>query len=149
MTSEETSKDIPSTHPRRLSLLTRARLTEGVLKGMTSFDGLIAHGRGEAFDYLFDERTHDFALRSIDAAAAYFITAEHPVISVNGNTAALVPAELVMLSDFLDSPLEVNIFHTSPEREMLIRDHLTAHGALKVLLPEKESTIPFLESNRR
>jgi len=149
MRGEETTKDIPATHPRHLSLMTRARLTEGVRQGMTSFDGLIAHGRGEAFDYLLGERTHDFALRSIEAATAHFLTADHPVISVNGNTAALVPAELVMLAELLDSPLEVNIFHPSPERELLIRDHLIAHGARKVLLSEKEVTLPFLDSNRR
>ncbi|MCI0662616.1 MAG: phosphopantothenate/pantothenate synthetase [Acidobacteria bacterium] len=149
MTGEETPKDIPASHPRRISLVTRARLTAGVHQGMTSFDGLIAHGRGEAFDYLLGERTHDFALRSIEAAAAYFLIAEHPVISVNGNTAALVPAELVALSELLDLPLEVNIFHANPEREMLIRDHLIAHGARNVLLPEKEFTLPFLDSNRR
>jgi 4-phosphopantoate---beta-alanine ligase len=149
MAGEEATRDIPSTHPRRLSLMTRARLTEGVRQGITSFDGLIAHGRGEAFDYLLDERTHDFALRSIEAAAAQFLIAEHPVISVNGNTAALVPAELIQLSELLDSPLEINIFHTSPERETKIRDHLMAHGARSVLLPEKEFSLPFLESNRR
>jgi len=149
MTGEETTKDIPSTHPRRLSLMTRARLTEGVLQGLTSFDGLIAHGRGEAFDYLLDERTHDFALRSIEAAAAHFLAAEHPVISVNGNSTALVPEELVMLSELVGSPLEVNIFHASSERELRIRDYLIAHGARKVLLPENEFTLPFLDSNRR
>jgi 4-phosphopantoate--beta-alanine ligase len=149
MAGEEAAKDIPSTHPRRLSLVTRARLTEGVRQGITSFDGLIAHGRGEAFDYLLDERTHDFALRSIEAAAAQLLTAERPVISVNGNTAALVPDELVGLSGLLNAPLEVNIFHASSDREFRIRDHLIAHGAGMVLLPEKEFTLTFLESNRR
>jgi 4-phosphopantoate---beta-alanine ligase len=149
MTTPEPQIDIPSTHPRRQSLLTRTKLVQGVERGITSFDGLIAHGRGEAFDYLIGERTHDFALRSIEAAAALSLAATHPVISVNGNTAALVPEELVVLSDLLNSPLEVNIFHSGHEREIRIRDHLLSHGARRVLLPEREFALPFLQSNRR
>jgi 4-phosphopantoate---beta-alanine ligase len=149
MISREPQAEIPTTHPRRVSLLTRAKLTEGVRQGITSFDGLLAHGRGEAFDYLLGERTHEFAVRAINAAAALFLIAERPVISVNGNTAALVPQELVMLSEILDSPLEVNIFHPSPERELRIREHLISNGARRVLLPEQQFILPFLESNRR
>jgi len=43
---------IPKSHPRYISLRTRNVLVEGVNKGITSIHGLIAHGRGEAFDYL-------------------------------------------------------------------------------------------------
>ncbi|MCI0390934.1 MAG: phosphopantothenate/pantothenate synthetase [Acidobacteria bacterium] len=127
----------------------RTRLTEGVREGITSLDGLLAHGRGEAFDYLLGERTRDFALRSIEAAAALLLVARRPVISVNGNTAALVPRELGMLSEILDAPLEVNLFHASREREVRIHDHLLAHGGRRVLLPEPEFVLPDLQSNRR
>jgi len=149
MTAQESQGEIPLNHPRRVSLLTRARLTEGVRKGITSFDGLLAHGRGEAFDYLLGEKTHDFAARAIEAAAALFLVARRPVISVNGNTAALVPEELAALSEILGSPLEVNLFHASREREGRIREHLLARGARHVLLPEQEFVLPSLQSNRR
>jgi 4-phosphopantoate---beta-alanine ligase len=140
---------IPLNHPRRLSLETRTRLTDGVRRGITSFDGLIAHGRGEAFDYLLGEKTHDFAQRAVDAAAALLLVAKRAVISVNGNAAALVPQELGALSEILVSPLEVNLFHASREREVKIRDHLLSHGARQVLMPEEDFAITGLDSNRR
>ena len=149
MTTQEAQVGIPLDHPRRVSLLMRARLTDGVRQGITSLDGLLAHGRGEAFDYLLGERTRDFAARAIEAAAALLLVARRPVISVNGNTAALVPRELGMLSEILDAPLEVNLFHASREREVNIHDHLLAHGGRRVLLPELEFVLPHLQSNRR
>src|SRR5262245_26516792 len=117
MMAKDSQAEIPLNHPRRASLLTRARLTEGTRQGITSLDGLIAHGRGEAFDYLLGEKTHDFATRAIEAAAALLLVAGHPVISVNGNAAALIPRELAALSQILSSSLEVNLFHASRERE--------------------------------
>jgi 4-phosphopantoate--beta-alanine ligase len=149
MAAEESQSQIPLNHPRRASLLTRARLTEGTRQGITSLDGLIAHGRGEAFDYLLGEKTHDFAARAIEAAAALFLIARHPVISVNGNAAALIPRELAALSKLLGSPLEVNLFHASGEREDRIRKHLLSHGAGQVLLPQQEFVLPYIQSNRR
>jgi 4-phosphopantoate---beta-alanine ligase len=146
---QESQSGIPSNHPRRASLLTRARLAEGARQGITSLDGLIAHGRGEAFDYLLGEKTREFAARAIEAAAALFLVARRPVISVNGNAAALVPRELAALSKVLGSPLEVNLFHASRDREDRIRDHLLSHGAAQVLLPQQEFVLPYLESNRR
>jgi 4-phosphopantoate---beta-alanine ligase len=153
MTSQESQSEIPLNHPRRLSLMTRARLTEGTRQGITSLDGLIAHGRGEAFDYLLGERTHGFAARAVDAAAALFLAARRPVISVNGNAAALIPHELVALSkalsNFGGAPLEVNLFHAGGDREDRIRNHLIAHGADQVLLPQRDVVLPHLDSNRR
>src|SRR5215813_7297335 len=149
MTTQESQVEIPLNHPRRFSLLMRARLTEGVRQGITSLDGLLAHGRGEAFDYLLGERTRDFALRGIEAAAVLLLVARRPVVSVNGNTAALVPRELGALSEILDAPLEVNLFHASPEREARIHDHLLAHGGRQVLLPDRDFILPHLQSNRR
>src|SRR3989344_3012122 len=109
---------IPKSHPRYASLKTRELIVKGVENGVTSIHGLIAHGRSETFDYLLGEKTTDAAKKSIDAAAALLLLAEFPVISVNGNTAALVPKGLVELSKILDAPLEVNIFHASEEREV-------------------------------
>ena len=46
-------KDVPPSHPRYRSLLMRHLITEGGKKSIVAESGLIAHGRGEAFDYLF------------------------------------------------------------------------------------------------
>ena len=141
--------DVPATHPRYESLRTRDAIVACVEKGVTSIHGLIAHGRGEAFDYLLGERTRDFALDAIDAAAAMLVTGERPVVSVNGNAAALVPDELVALADRVAAPLEVNIFHASKARERAIREHMQAHGAPDVLMPTEHAVLDFIDSNRR
>ena len=121
--------DVPKTHPRYLSLTLRDTIVAGVEQGITSIHGLIAHGRGEAFDYLIGEMTQPFAIEAIHAAAAMLHLAEHPVISVNGNVAALVPDALIELGQVLNAPLEVNIFHTETGREQRIREHLLKHKA--------------------
>jgi 4-phosphopantoate--beta-alanine ligase len=140
---------IPKSHPRYESLKIREKIVEGVEKGITSLHGLIAHGRGEAFDYLLGEKTLSVAKKSIDSAAALLLTANNPIISVNGNSAALVPKELVRLSKIIPAKLEVNIFHTSKNRELKIKKHLIKNGAKKVLLPQKNCKIKYLESNRK
>jgi 4-phosphopantoate--beta-alanine ligase len=141
--------DVPKSHPRYESLRIRDAIVAGVEEGVTSAHGLIAHGRGEAYDYLLGERTHDFAVAAIDAAARLLKRATHPVISVNGNVAALVAADLVALSQALEAPLEVNIFHSSDERERAIRACLQEHGAGEVLMPTREAQLDFIDSNRR
>ncbi len=141
--------DVPRSHPRYESLRTRDAIVAGVQKGITSPHGLIAHGRGEAYDYLLGEKSHDFALAAIDAAAHMLIHARHPVVSVNGNVAALVPDELVELADTLDAPLEVNIFHSSKEREEAIRQFLEEHGAKRLLMPSRDAELDFIDSNRK
>ena len=140
---------VPASHPRYASLRTRDAIVAGMEKGVTSVHGLIAHGRGEAFDYLLGERTRDFAREAIDAAAAMLATARRPVVSVNGNAAALVPGELAALAAALAAPLEVNIFHASKEREHAIRGHLEAHGAREVLMPTAHAVLDGIDSNRR
>ena len=141
--------DVPASHPRYASLRTRDAIVAGVERGVTSVHGLVAHGRGEAFDYLLGERTRDFAREAIDAAAAMLVAARRPVVSVNGNAAALVPGELVALAAALDAPLEVNIFHASKERERAIREHMVAHGAPDVLMPSAHAVLDHIDSNRR
>ncbi|MBI2660940.1 phosphopantothenate/pantothenate synthetase [Candidatus Woesearchaeota archaeon] len=140
---------LPKSHPRHESLRIRELIAEGIKKGITSEHGLIAHGRGEAFDYLLGEKTNDFALGAIEASAALLLDAKHPVISVNGNSAALVPKELAELSNVLNCPLEINIFHASKEREIKIKDYLLSNGAKNVLLPENDTTLRHLDSNRK
>ena len=110
--------------------------------------GLIAHGRGEAFDYILGEQTIPPALEAERAAAALLKLAERPVISVNGNTAALVPRELVELSKASGAPLEVNLFYRSEERARRIAELLKAAGAEEVLW-KPETEIEGLSSERR
>jgi len=141
--------DVPKSHPRYFSLMTREIIVHGVEIGITSSHGLLAHGRGEAFDYLLGEKTHEFARSAIAAGAALLTLAKKPVISVNGNVAALVPDQLVKLSHALHCPIEVNIFNSSAEREVKIRDYLIEHGARSVLLPSATCILPHIESNRR
>lgn len=141
--------DAPKSHPRYESLRLRDAIVAGVKRGVTSEHGLIAHGRGEAYDYLLGERTHDFTIAAIDAAARLLVDAQHPVISVNGNVVALVAADMVRLGEALGAPLEVNIFHTSEERERAIRACLEEHGASEVLMPTRDAELDFIESNRR
>lgn len=141
--------DVPKTHPRYLSLTLRDKIVNGVENGITSIHGLIAHGRGEAFDYLIDETTQPFAIKAIRAAAAMLCLAKHPVISLNGNVAALVPEELIVLGQILNAPLEVNIFHTESGREKKIREHLIGHGAKEVLMPSTDKQLSYIDSNRK
>ena len=115
---------IPRSHPRYESLMTRELIAEGVKKGITSIQGLIAQGRGEAFDYLIGEKSLQNALHSEKVAAAKLLLARKPVISVNGNAAALVPEELIRLSELVNAPLEVNLFHRTEQRIQKIIQHL-------------------------
>ena len=124
-------------------------MAAGVERGITSAHGLIAHGRGEAFDYLIGEKTQSFAKEAIRGATAMLLLAKHAVISVNGNTAALVPHNLVDLGRILNAPLEVNIFHASAAREQAIQSHLLKNGAAEVLMPTKESQLSYIDSNRK
>ena len=141
--------DVPESHPRYVSLRLRDTIVAGVESGVTSIHGLMAHGRGEAFDYLIGETTQPFAMDAIRAGAATLLLAGHPVISVNGNVAALTPGELVAFSKVLKAPLEVNIFHASKERERAIREHLKRHGADHILMPTTGAQLSYIDSNRK
>ncbi|UWG47207.1 Phosphopantothenate synthetase [Halanaeroarchaeum sp. HSR-CO] len=140
--------DIPADHPRHDSLVTRHRIEAGVDAGITSRQGLIAEGRGEAFDYLLGEETIPSADAAERAAAAQLLLADHPVLSVNGNAAALVPDELVDLAEVVGADLEVNLFNRTPERMEAIAEHLRDHGATTVKGLEADERIPGLEHER-
>ncbi len=139
--------NIPQDHPRYKSLVTREKIVKGFNRGLVAPQGLIAHGRGEAFDYILGEKSHDFALKAEKAAVELLINSEHPVISVNGNTAALVPEELIKLSKLLDIPLEVNLFHWSQGRARKIADFLQLYGAN--VLSAGDAVLEGLRSDRR
>jgi len=139
---------VPKSHPRYEALVTREKVVEGVKKGVTSLHGLTAHGRGEAFDYLIGEKTTNVAKKSIDSAAALLLMAKNPVISVNGNSVALVAKELVQLSKTIPAKLEINLFHPSKSRENKIKKILMKKGVKEVLMPQK-TKIKYLDSNRK
>jgi 4-phosphopantoate---beta-alanine ligase len=143
--------NIPASHPRAKSLHTRETLVDGFKRGLVAAEGLIAHGRGEAYDYLIGERTTMHARRAVKAAAATLLLSKHPVISVNGNVAALCPKEIVELADTTNAAIEVNLFYRTPERELAIKAELEKHGARNVLgVGERASArIPELQSERR
>lgn len=119
---------IPPDHPRYRSLVARERLARCAAEGIVSLEGLAAHGRGEAFDYLLGERTTESALLAEKVAAALLLCAESPVISVNGNTAALAAALLAPLQERSGAKVEVNLFHRTDERIKKITRLLREHG---------------------
>lgn len=141
---------IPNDHPRAESLRLREQILEGVASGIVAASGPIAHGRGEAFDYLLGERTLECVAQDIQVAAAMLLEAAKPVISVNGNVAALAPKEVVDLSKAIPAPIEINIFYGSKldDRRKRIAEVLERHGAENVLGLEPDAIVPALSSNR-
>jgi 4-phosphopantoate--beta-alanine ligase len=140
--------DVPPSHPRYASLKTREKVVEGVERGITGLNGLIAQGRGEALDYLIGEKTTAPGEEAERAAAAILILAERPVLSVNGNAAALVPEEMVALARKIEAPLEVNLFYRTEERVKRIADLLRSLGADKVYGEDPDALIPGIDHAR-
>jgi len=138
---------IPKSHPRYESLITRDKIVNGVKQGITSNQGLIAQGRGEAFDYLIGEITTPSALNAEKTSAAMLILAKNPVISVNGNVAALVPEEIIRLSNAVNAPLEVNLYYRTEERFTKIIQYLGSHGAKNIRI-KTDALIPGIEHER-
>lgn len=120
---------IPKSHPRAKSLLIREKLVKGFEQGLVAKEGLLAQGRGEAFDYLLGEQTNKAAVHAIRAAAAQILLADRPVISVNGNISALVPEAIVKLSNKSNGRLEVNLFYADKQRKQAIIKTLQKNGA--------------------
>ena len=143
--------NVPPSHPRAKSLYTREMLVNGFRRGLVVPEGLIAHGRGEAYDYLIGERTTKTARLAINAAAAMLLISKRPVISVNGNTAALCASTVVELAKVTGAAVEVNIFYRTEDRERAIKAELEVHGAKEVLGVglSASATIPELQSDRR
>jgi 4-phosphopantoate--beta-alanine ligase len=141
---------IPSSHPRAKSLYIRELLVNGFKNGIVVEEGLIAHGRGETFDYLLGEDTTETARTAIKAACSLLLLAVHPVISVNGNVAALCSKEVVELSNIINADIEVNLFYWSKKREMAIEQELKKMGAKTVLGTRSvdSARIPELQSER-
>ncbi|TBR24252.1 MAG: phosphopantothenate/pantothenate synthetase [Candidatus Nitrosotenuis sp.] len=142
---------IPKSHPRAQSLYVRERLVHAFDNGLVAKEGLMAHGRGEAFDYLVGEKTSKSAKNAIKAAAFALVTAEHPVISVNGNIAGLCPSEIVELAKVVNAKIEINLFYSSNKRKQNILRIMQKNGAKEILgIIKKNSTrISGLDSARR
>ena len=142
---------IPPTHPRAKSLIIREKLVEGFRNGIVVPEGLIAHGRGEAFDYLLGEKTTKYAYKAEKVAVCLLLLSKNSIISINGNTAALCASELVNLSNITKSKIEVNLFHKSIVRSKAIASILKKEKAEEVLgLNAKlRSSIKDISSNRK
>lgn len=140
-------------HPRYRSLLMRHRLEVAAEKGMLADSALIAHGRGEAYDYLLGEQTiqsADFATR---VALRCLKEAAHPVLSLNGNVVALAGDEMLQLADLLDCPVEVNIFYRTPERMAALLSDLDERNkrlglSVEILGANPDAEIPGLKGPR-
>ncbi len=142
--------NIPPNHPRAKSLHIRELLVAGFKDGLVVPEGLIAHGRGEAFDYLLGEHTSEAARVAAKAASSTLLLADHPVISVNGNVAALCAKEIVELSHITDAVIEVNLFYRTRQREIAIERELKKNKAGIVLgIKKSKASIPELQSERR
>lgn len=142
---------IPKSHPRAKSLLIREKLVSGFDNGLVAKEGLLAQGRGEAFDYLLGEKTNQAAKRAIKAAAAQLLQAQRPVISINGNVAALCPKEIIELSKQIKAKLEVNLFYTNEKRKQAIIKTLKKNGAKEILGTNSKNSrkLPGIDSARR
>jgi 4-phosphopantoate--beta-alanine ligase len=149
--NENKNHNVPESHPRYSSLKYRHKIIEGMKNLVVAEAGLIAHGRGECFDYIIGEKTTKTAKNAIKAALAVLLTAERPVISVNGNVAALVPNELVVLSKILNIPLEINLFYAKKGRIEAITEVLKNAGATNIKGTNEDAMTELsgLESNRR
>ena len=60
---------IPKTHPRYKSLLLRDKVKNAFKEGYLADSGMIAHGRGETFDYLIGEKTTETAKKACEDVA--------------------------------------------------------------------------------
>ena len=140
-------------HPRYQSLLSRHLLELAAKQGMLADSALIAHGRGEAYDYLIGEKTSSNALEATNNALAHLIAGKKPVISLNGNTTALAGYELMKIAEFLQCPIEVNIFYRTEQRINALFGYLddikTEHEiSVNILGKNPDTTIPGLKGPR-
>ncbi|MBK70329.1 MAG: phosphopantothenate/pantothenate synthetase [Euryarchaeota archaeon] len=122
--------EIPDSHPRKASLMARQKMVDASSKGLLADSAMIAHGRGEAYDYLIGERTIESASLAISEAAARLVEARNPVISVNGNTVVLAGGDLIRLAAIVNCPIEVNLYYRTEDR---------VSGLLSLLDEQRES----------
>ncbi len=139
--------DIPKDHPRYKSLMIRERLVEGFKKGVVVPQGLIAHGRGEAFDYLIGEETIEPVYKAYEASAALLLLSQNPIIAVNGNAAALAYEDIGRFAEKFNIPIEINLFHFSVERVRKIRELFESFNVK--IFDVYDVELPTVSSKRR
>lgn len=134
-------------HPRYQSLLYRQKIVEAHKNGILADSGMIAHGRGECYDYLIGEETTENSHNTLKVAACYFLTSKHPVLSVNGNTTALVADEIAELSKMLDIPVEINLYYRTDKRVQNIENVYRRLGVEELLGTNEDEFIDTPELN--
>lgn len=138
---------VPKSHPRHASLMQRHALEKGIKKGIVTITGMIAFGRGEAFDYLLGEKTAIPAKNAIKAATALLLLSKKPVISVNGNVAMTCAKQVIELANELNCEIEANIFYPPQTRRKLIAKHFQKLGK-KILGTNPKTVLSGLSSKR-
>ena len=124
---------IPKNHPRYQSLLLRDKVKNAFKEGYLADSGMIAHGRGETFDYLLGEQTTTPAKEAMKASVCKLLLAENPILSVNGNTTALVIDEIIDLAKELNAKIEINLFYRTEERVNIITKMFKDRGYEDIL----------------
>ena len=140
-------------HPRYQSLMMRKKVSDAGAKGMLAESAMIAHGRGEAFDYLLSEQTIDSAFAATKEVAARLVKAKKPVLSLNGNAIALAAREFLLIASQLGCPIEINIFYRTPQRMGALLAHLKLLNTnldldVEILGGVPDARIPGLEGPR-
>lgn len=136
---------IPKSHPRYESLVLRDKIVKAQKEGYLADSAMIAHGRGEAFDYLLGEKTTFPSKRAMYAAVATILLSENPVISVNGNTTALAIDEVIQFAKTVNAKIEINLFYRTDERVKKITELYKKHGYSQIL-GTKDDDIKYLKS---
>ncbi|HUV24736.1 MAG TPA: phosphopantothenate/pantothenate synthetase [Methanomassiliicoccales archaeon] len=140
--------EISKNHPRYKSLAIRERMAELSQRGIVATTGLIAHGRGEAYDYLLGEMTVPEGEKAEEVAAAHLLEAVNPVISVNGNAAALCAEEIISLAEAVPAKMEVNLFHRSEKRIEAVCSYMESMGAKRILGRRPDARLEGITSDR-
>ena len=120
-------------HPRYESLVLRDKIVKASKEGLLADSAMIAHGRGEAFDYLLGEKTTIPAKRAMYVTVALMILSKNPVISVNGNTTALAIDEIIEFTKAVDAKIEINLFYRTDKRVDKLTQLYKDHGYPEIL----------------
>ncbi|GAA5819129.1 MAG: phosphopantothenate/pantothenate synthetase [Methanobrevibacter sp. CfCl-M3] len=141
---------IPKNHPRYNSLILRDKIKNAYKEGYLSDSGMIAHGRGETFDYLLGEKTAETSKIAIEVSVAKLILAKHPVISINGNTVALAIDEIIQLAKLIPAKIEINLFYRTEKRVDIIKNILHKKGYKDALGTNEDNLLYIndIESSR-
>ena len=135
---------VPKSHPRYESLVLREKIVKAQKEGYLADSAMIAHGRGEAFDYLLGEKTTLPAKRAMYASVASILLSKNPVISVNGNTTALAIDEVITFAKTVDAKIEINLFYRTDKRVEKIIKLFKKHGYNQIL-GTKNDEIKYLK----